>query len=252
MSWKNTLTNYFDKIYVITIKRATERQEHIRELLDGLNFSFFYGVDYHGIMNDHISLYKDSKWTRISFCTSYIEYAIALSHKTLYEKILNEPFEKVLIFEDDIVPDEKQLQNAEELFNSIPQNWELLYLGYWKNEKSSLYTSLKKGYYKLYNRTRLFGWDSLSLNFISNMYPSMVNDHFQTCGWHDGAHAYCVTKQSAEKLVNLFNSSEFKFTADFLLTYAALNGITSNSYSIINPLINQSERVDGKLISLKK
>lgn len=252
MGWKDTLANYFDKIYVITIKRAGERQEHIKELLSGLDFSFFYGVDYHDILNDHVKLYKDSKWTRISFCTSYIEYAIALSHKKLYEKIISEPYDRVLIFEDDIVPDEYHLQNVEELISAVPQDWELLYLGYWKNVKSSFYTSLKKEYYKLSNRARLFGWNSLPLRFISNMYPDRVNEYFQACGWHDGAHAYAITKSSAEKLVSLFNQNDFKFTADFLLTFSALNGMMPNSFSVINPLFNQSERVDGKLVSLKK
>ena len=39
------LNQYFDKIFVVTIARATERQQQIKERLQGLNFEFFYGID---------------------------------------------------------------------------------------------------------------------------------------------------------------------------------------------------------------
>ncbi len=40
-----TLNNFFDKIYVITLKRATERHEHIHKELKGLTYELFFGVD---------------------------------------------------------------------------------------------------------------------------------------------------------------------------------------------------------------
>ena len=39
------LNQYFDRIFVVTIARASERQQQIKERLQGLNFEFFYGID---------------------------------------------------------------------------------------------------------------------------------------------------------------------------------------------------------------
>jgi hypothetical protein len=39
------LNQYFDKIYVLTLERAIDRQEEIKLSLQGLNYNFFFGVD---------------------------------------------------------------------------------------------------------------------------------------------------------------------------------------------------------------
>ena len=40
-----SLEDYFDKIYVITLSRATDRHQHIKEELKGLKYSLFWGQD---------------------------------------------------------------------------------------------------------------------------------------------------------------------------------------------------------------
>jgi glycosyl transferase family 25 len=51
----NFLQSYFDKIFVITIERATDRQSEVINQLEGLPFEFFYGVDKKnaGLGHDH-------------------------------------------------------------------------------------------------------------------------------------------------------------------------------------------------------
>ncbi|WP_422240483.1 hypothetical protein, partial [Dokdonella sp.] len=39
------LNSYFDHIYLITLHRAAERHKKIEEVLQGLNYTFFYGAD---------------------------------------------------------------------------------------------------------------------------------------------------------------------------------------------------------------
>jgi hypothetical protein len=39
------LNEYYDKIYVLSLPRLTQRIEHIKRTLSGLNFEFFFGVD---------------------------------------------------------------------------------------------------------------------------------------------------------------------------------------------------------------
>ena len=41
----NILNNFFDKIYVLTIPSAKERQEEFARTMNGLKFHFFYGIE---------------------------------------------------------------------------------------------------------------------------------------------------------------------------------------------------------------
>ena len=39
------LQRSFDQIYVLTLDRATERHEHIKTMLQGIDYRFFKGID---------------------------------------------------------------------------------------------------------------------------------------------------------------------------------------------------------------
>ncbi|HZG25086.1 MAG TPA: glycosyltransferase family 25 protein, partial [Chitinophagaceae bacterium] len=88
------LNEYYDRIYVITIRRAVERQEKVKQLLDGLNFTFFYGTDKNdwskeqfiekGIYNEALAIKKH----RYGKMMSLGEVAAACSHKQVYEDVI--------------------------------------------------------------------------------------------------------------------------------------------------------------------
>src|SRR5438045_928430 len=44
-SFFTLLNSFFDKIYVITLRRATDRHDHFEKELDGLDYTIFYGQD---------------------------------------------------------------------------------------------------------------------------------------------------------------------------------------------------------------
>ena len=39
------LNNYYDKVYVLSIHSASKRKDYINDVLKGLDFEFFWGVD---------------------------------------------------------------------------------------------------------------------------------------------------------------------------------------------------------------
>ena len=88
------LQSYFDKIFVITIKRANDRQADVTKQLEGLPFDFFYGVDKQTLHWDRIieeKVYDDVKARQLNrygkgMIVGHI--ACALSHRKLYEHIL--------------------------------------------------------------------------------------------------------------------------------------------------------------------
>jgi glycosyl transferase family 25 len=114
------LNNYFDKIFVITIKNSI-REGRIQKRLQGLNFEFFYGVD--GTTID--KQYFESKGSKLT----YGQIGCSLSHVNLYKKIYDENIDTCLVIEDDCNFNHNLL-NFESFFKSLPHNWDLIYIGY--------------------------------------------------------------------------------------------------------------------------
>lgn len=137
------LEKYFDHIFVITLERAVDRQIKVRERLKGLQFEFFYGVDKHGLSWEKVNeegIYDDKKARQLNRYSKGMvlgHIACALSHRNLYQHIVEKGYQRVLIFEDDAVPlfdkDGELQQSVEEL----PANWEVIYFGYNKNETAT-------------------------------------------------------------------------------------------------------------------
>ena len=117
------LNKFFDKIYVITLEGSSTRIERMVERLKGVEYEFFYGVN--GATLDKTPYIEvGSKQTRGQLgCT--------LSHYNLYEKIVKEDIDKVLILEDDCLLNDN-VNNLETYFEQLPEDWGLFYVG-WDN-----------------------------------------------------------------------------------------------------------------------
>ena len=59
------------------------------------------------------------------------EVACALSHRRIYEDVLTQNYERVLILEDDVIPQPGSLQPFGDIVKQLPEDWELLMLGYY-------------------------------------------------------------------------------------------------------------------------
>jgi len=59
------LESYFDKIFVVSIERATDRHAQVRQQLAGLSFEFFFGTDKQKMdwdgMKKSNAVYEDAK-----------------------------------------------------------------------------------------------------------------------------------------------------------------------------------------------
>lgn len=219
------LQRYFDKIYVITIKRAVERQQQVKHQLDGLTFEFFYGVDKQNLGMDIIDTNKKhyTSKTRLFYRKNRRmmpgELACSLSHRNVYNDIIENGYRRVLIFEDDVVPLIKNLSLLPEVFNELPEDWDLVYLGYTKHETITSTLRFRQWYYKIISAVRLTKWNH---TMISHLLPVPFSLHLKKAGFHDCTHAYAVTASSAHQLMSL--QTPVAFNSDNLLSYAVLNG----------------------------
>src|SRR5215204_784503 len=110
------LNEYYDKTYVISVKSAEHRRARFIERFTGLNYSFFFGADKNNIsINELIdkNIYSEAlakKHHRYTKAMMPGEIACALSHRMIYEDMLQNNYSPVLILEDDALPDPKGLE----------------------------------------------------------------------------------------------------------------------------------------------
>ena len=213
-----TLNNFFDHIYVITLHRATERQQAIKTNLDGLNYEFFYGADKQqhplaqmakdGIYDEALAV-KNNRYKKP---ISHGPACCAWSHRNVYEDVLGKGYAKVLILEDDVVPAASIEKVTQSVLTELPAAWELLYLDYIKNEKRN---TLKQYWYHI---QKMFGGLNYSHATIKNLYPKKISGHLSTAGYHDFTSAYAITATAAQKLLQL--QTPISYIADNLLATA--------------------------------
>lgn len=219
------LEKYFDRIYVITLERATDRQEKVKERLQGLHFEFFYGVDKHLLSWNKVNeegIYNDKKARQLNRYSKGMilgHIACSLSHRKLYEHIVEQQYQRVLIFEDDAVPLFDKDRELQQSIEELPADWELVYFGYNKNEIATPALKRKQAFYKVISHLKLIKWSPL---MISNLLPKPYSAHLQKAGFHDLMHAYGVTLEACKKLIPV--QTPVVFNADPLITHLVMNG----------------------------
>jgi glycosyl transferase family 25 len=222
---ENFIKHYFDRVLVLTVHPFKERQERIKKALSGIPFDFFYGVYKNDLDAETISSnYVYDKNTSLAVRQVFNrltkgELACAFSHRNIYQLILTNGWKRVLIIEDDAVPDFCNLVNLKETINELPPNWELFYLGYIKNEKVTLSLKLKHLWYKC---MCYLGFSRLPLKMVKNILPKKFSTNLMKAGFHDCTHAYALTAGGAKKLIEA--QTPVKYRADNLLTALVLKG----------------------------
>lgn len=104
----SVINSFFDHIYVITLKRATSRQQAIQRNLEGLNYSFFFGADKNEFKIENLKAtgIYDEKLARKNHRYKKLmrdgQLGCSWSHRMIYEDILAKGYKKVVILEDDV------------------------------------------------------------------------------------------------------------------------------------------------------
>jgi glycosyl transferase family 25 len=244
------LNAYYDKIYVLTLPRLQERIGFIEKQLKGLHFEFFFGTDKQD--TSIAELKKQGRYSPEQYREFYKKTAemslgmlcCAIGHADIYRSIINNGYGKTLILEDDAVALPDQLPLFTEITAALPRDWELLYLGYEKNELYGWKEKLKKKLYLAYpNHAQLH----LTRSIYSHYYPRNLSRHIAIAGFHDCTHAYSLTLEGAKKLLSL--QTPVAFNPDNLLAYAVCTGRVKG-YICRPKLFNQLSAFTGNIASL--
>ncbi len=243
------LNQYFSKIYVLTLKRAKERQESIAINLSGLNYTFFYGVDKQDLILDNLikeNIYNDDaakKFSRYNKTMTLGQIGCSWSHKLIYEDVIKNQYKHVLILEDDVIPNKEGISTFTSILNDLPPNWDLLYFDYYKNTNSNWLTSLKQLVYKVQHKMGLL---NLSYATINNLYPKHYTKHLMIAGYHMFTSAYAINLQTASILSQM--QTPISHVADHLLSYAITNN-KINGFISLPKLFTQESQGNQKLIT---
>ena len=219
------LHQYFDKILVVSIPRFTGRHEQVEKHLQGLTFDYFWGadklqLDYEDVKTNGTYDEKRAKHLqRQGKPLNLGEVACSLSHRNVYDLMIRNNWNRILVLEDDVLPLNDNLELLPEVMNELPDDWELVYLGYLKHEKVSVGLQVKRFFYKILSSLGLMRW---SFTMVKNLLPRPFSTHLKKAGFHDCTHAYAITQAAAKKLA--FTQTPVVYRADDLLSATILKG----------------------------
>ena len=220
------LNQYYEKIYVLSVESAAARRELFAERFKGLNYSFFFGADKSkfsieevkekGVFSEELT----RQHHRYSKMMKPGEIACSWSHKLMYEDMLANNYNRILIFEDDAIPDPAMLKQIPAILQEIPDDCELLMWGWNKNGASSIFSRFKQFIYHIQHSIGKLKWDH---HIISNLYARPFSKYLKKAGFHDYTSAYAINRSGAEKMLKM--QTPIQYIADNLLAHAATKGI---------------------------
>ena len=211
----NQLNDFFDHIYVIHLKRSTDRKSYIKDKLAGLNFELFRGVDgkkldrtelkKKGLYDSHLTKLFKKRKGQPAKDLPLTRIGCALSHNSVYKDILENGYKRALILEDDVIVNTKALDIFPKAVNELPKEWELLYFGHWgANSNPSPILKIQKFLLSLaaiiferFERLKMINQD-----VIRCWFSRPYSKNLEKSGVHHGMYAYALTEEGARTILN--------------------------------------------------
>jgi glycosyl transferase family 25 len=233
------LNGWADRIFVVSLRRAEGRRALIRERLAGLDYSFVDAFDKLDL--DRARLTREGVFDERRTPRAYRYKAemplghigCSLSHRALYEQIVGNGWRRVVVFEDDVVPVDSALVHLPDALQQLPEDWELCYLGYWRNAALTVRDRVRQALYVALSPFRLVCWRP---GEAMRLLPRRFSPNLLAGGRHLCTHAYAITAEGARKL--LAAQTPVAFNADQLLAFLVLRGRIS-AYATIPKLFDQ-------------
>lgn len=200
------LNSFFDKIYVISLKRSSDRHPRVERNLKGLDYEIFWGVDGSKLNLKELEekeIYVPETAMRHNFSGKVLqpgEIGCSLSHLHIYKKILKNGYQRTLILEDDIYVSCESEATIRKAFRELPEEWEFLYLGYLEN-KDEMSLSVKLRIHIAYPLLHLIGLTKYKAERLRRKFYRPYSENLERAGFHAGTHAYGVSLNGARKIL---------------------------------------------------
>ncbi len=248
------LNKYFDKIFLISIKRNSSRLLNFSSKYPTIEFEIFPGVDGKELFPS-IEFIKDFpidffKTNNLSFDRCKVwnkgQLGCAMSNYLVQQEIVKRKLNKVLILEDDALLLENMLDYFQSAILELPEYWDLFYLGFNPLSKWSE-NSFTRFLLKLKHFIRPTITEGLSSgNLCKRYFPSSFSTKLNKPGLYGGTHAYALTYEGALKILDI--DTPLKFGFDTTLMYANYNMLLK-SISLKKPLFVPNPIFDTSLVN---
>ena len=247
-------SRHFDRVLVISLSRATDRQDAVSRQLAPGSFEWIWAVDKRTLessdpsFNGRVDSEACKRHHPVGKSIQPGEVAVSLSHRLAYERMLENNWKTVLILEDDFVVDTKQIGLLARMQEELPVDWDVWYLGYDKRTQVPAGWPIKKYFYLLLHglkiRTRY------SRNTLHHFYPQPWSAHLNKAGFHDCLHAYAVNRKAAARL--LHDQQPIKYVADHLVAHRVTSGDLQGFVSIPRLIYQPEQLSEDKIFSYRK
>jgi glycosyl transferase family 25 len=220
------LNGWADRVFVVTLARAVERHAHVREVLRGLEHELHMGADKANLVLE--ALERDGRlapWRGRSRLTGKPrplgpgEVGCALSHRQVYEEIVRSGVRRAIVLEDDVAPRVEDVALLPAALGQLPDDWDLVYLGYTRFERVRRWDRVKRLFYLALSPLRLVPWRP---GEAVRLHPRPYSANLRRAGYHDGTYAYAVSLEGARKL--LAAQTPLTHVADHLFVKLVLSG----------------------------
>lgn len=211
--------DYIDNVYVINMDKSKDRMAKMisQQYKIGMDITRVPAIVGEDLTTEQITQ-QTTTFCRY-FCTRTM-IAIFLSHKALWQKMLDNGDKYAIIMEDDCELDEnfgnEVSKTLQELIVVDPQ-WDFLYLGYMgacdPNKDYNLIAKVQK----------LFT-NNIKSNIPNNKYSFVPESPF-------GFHCYAISRKCAKKMVEFMDKASYHVDVAFL-NHSKYFNIYANTYSL--------------------
>ena len=202
-----------DKVFVINLEEQNERLAQFNTVMATQNIKYerFNAIKGKTVLNDErLTEYCNT------FCTDGMK-GCALSHRNIWEYMVEHDLQNVFIFEDDAVIDQNFDRDLQHVWNHLPKDYDIVYFGclFGCNDDSMGNTVYKK----------IAGIDTEEINeFVHNSKGSI------------GTHAYMISLEGAKKFIN--KPINFHIDAQILSWVKTYN---YKAYAVNNNMVETSQ-----------
>ena len=176
MSFLNSIV---DKVYVINLEKDINKLKSVTKEFEEQHIVFerFNAIDGNNVDDD----------ARITkFCNKFCYDGLkgcALSHRTIWEKALENRYEHIAVFEDDVLFNKDFNTNLQLNYYNIPNDFDILYLG----------AAFNCGDTSFYNKIN---------EKVHGIVNTKINDHILKVNGCGGFYGYIISKKCIEKILN--------------------------------------------------
>lgn len=220
-------TNKFPTIFIISLRNSPRRKIIARRLHGlGLKFEFFDAINGKELSENQLNN-VDYEFNKLYLREKLTlgEIGCALSHISLYEKMVNENIEEMLILEDDAIVSQEFEKIVLDILNKVPSRKEIIFLEHGKAKFHYITRKLVDNY-----------------RLVRYRYPSKKSKRSIT-----RTTAYIINLSGAKKLLQY--SNPIKMPSDYLTGLIQLTKI--HAYGVEPPCVFRGLDSDSEIDAIE-